>query len=152
MAKNKKIITICTSASFYKHIDEIEKELKKMGFWVKFPKTVYKMRKTKNWDEKIYKTWLNNKEDYKRKTHFIKHHFKKIINSNAVLILNYEKNGMKGYIGGNTLMEMTLAFHYKKPIFIYNPVSEQSSILEEIYGLKPIFLNQDLKLIRKRIR
>jgi hypothetical protein len=48
----------------------------------------------------------------------MKGHFKKVLDSDAILVTNFEKNGVEGYIGGNVLMEITLAFHYKKPIFI----------------------------------
>src|SRR3990167_8370022 len=41
--------------------------------------------------------------------------------------------------------------HYKKPIFVYDAVFEGSNILEEIYGLKPIFINKDLSLIAKKL-
>lgn len=65
------------------------------------------------------------------------------------MVVNLEKKGMKGYIGGNTLMEMGLAFFLKKPIFIYRPISEELVHKEEIYGLLPIFINGDLEKIKK---
>lgn len=143
----RKVITICCSASFYKETLDIEKELKKLGFIVKVPKTVSVMKRNNNFDVESHKTWYKNKLDYKKKTQLIKQHFKKIIESDAILVLNLDKKGIKGYIGGNTLMEMTIAFHYKKPIFVYNPISDNSNIKEEIYGMDSVFLNGDLELI-----
>jgi hypothetical protein len=33
-------------------------------------------------------------------------HFKKIENSDAILVVNYHKNGIDGYVGGSVLMEI----------------------------------------------
>ena len=152
MRKNLKVITICSSSAHYKQALEIEKELKKLGFRVKLPKTAYVMKKTGNFDVSIYKTWYKNKNDYHKKTKFVKDHFKKVIESDGILVTNFEKNGTKGYIGGNVLMEMTIAFHYKKPIFIYNEIQEDLNIKEEIYGMNPVFINSNLEVIRKKIK
>ena len=148
----KKIITICCSASFYSQALEVEKELKKLGFKVKIPSTAYKMKKNNNFDVSFYKTWYSNKSDYKRKTKLMKAHFLKVLAADVILVLNYEKNGVPGYIGGNGLMEMMLAFLHKKPIFIYNKISDELNIAEEVYGLNPIFIDQDLRIIMKKLK
>jgi hypothetical protein len=82
----------------------------------------------------------------------IKDHFRKVIEADAILVLNLEKNGVFGYIGGNTLMEMALAFHLRKPIFIYNEIDDSLNFKEEVYGLEPVFIKGDLKLINKKLR
>ncbi|MCL5438815.1 MAG: hypothetical protein M1268_02400 [Patescibacteria group bacterium] len=148
--KNKKIITICSSATFYKQILEIEEKLKKLGFKVKIPKTAKIMQRNNNFDVGFYKTWFNNKNDYSKKTKLMKDHFKKIIDADMILVANYEKNGVAGYIGGSVLTEMAIAFHYKKPIFIYDEISEDLNIKEEIYGLNPIFIKKNLRIIASK--
>lgn len=145
----KKIITLCSSASFYKECLEIEEKLKKMGFKVKVPSTAYRMKKSGDYNVDTYKTWYKDPSHYKAKTKLMKDHFKKALESDAVLIVNKEKNGIEGYIGGNGLMEMALAFHYKKPIFIWDKISPDLNIKEEILGMNPIFINKDLSLIKK---
>lgn len=145
--KKKKIITICCSASFVKKVLEIEKELEKLGFKVRIPKTANIMRRSNNFDVSFYKTWHQDKNNYPKKTKLMVDHFKKVIESDAILVVNEEKNGIKGYIGGNTLMEMTIAFHYKKPIFIYADIDENLNIKEEIFGLAPVFINKDLNIL-----
>jgi UDP-N-acetylglucosamine:LPS N-acetylglucosamine transferase len=145
-----KIITICSSASHYKQVLEIEKQLKALGYRVKIPKTANIMKRTNNFDVSTYKTWFANKKDYKKKTLLMKEHFKKVLEADAILITNFDKNGLVGYIGGNVLMEMVIAFHYKKPIYIYNDISADLSIKEEIYGMNPIFLNGDLRIISEK--
>ncbi|PIP74533.1 MAG: hypothetical protein COY68_01805 [Candidatus Levybacteria bacterium CG_4_10_14_0_8_um_filter_35_23] len=144
----KKIITICASASHYKSVLEIEKELKKLGFKTKIPQTAKTMQRSKNFNVDDYKTWYKDKKDYGKKTKLILGHFKKILDSDAILVVNMNKNGVKGYIGGNTLMEMTIAFHYKKPIYIYCDISEDLQIKEEVYGLKSKFIKGDLSKIK----
>lgn len=142
-----KTIAICTSASFYKECLDIAKELKRLGFKVKIPKTALTMKRKNNFNVEDYKTWFKNNDDYKLKKDLMKLHFKKIIESDAILVLNNEKKGTKGYIGGNTLMEATIAFHYKKPIFILNEISDDSNIKEEILGMQPVFIKGDLRKI-----
>lgn len=146
-AKNK-IITICSSASFYRDVFEIKKQLEKRGFKVKIPQTAYKMKKSGNFNVKDYKTWFNNKDDYKKKTKLINDHFRKIIQSNAILVVNNEKRGISGYIGGNVLMEMTIAHYLKKKIFIWNDINSDLPIEEEVRALSPIFIHQDLPKIK----
>ena len=147
----KKIIAICSSATHYKDLLEIEEKLKKLGFKTKIPDTARTMKKTNNFDVKFYKTWYKNEKDYTKKTNFIIKHFNKIISSNFILVVNMDKDGIEGYIGGNVLMEMAIAFHYKKKIFIYNNISKTLPIREEVYGLKPIFINRDLgKIIKQK--
>lgn len=128
----------------------IEKELKQLGFSVKIPKTARVMQKTGNFNIASYKTWYKNKLDYKKKKALMDRHFKKVMEADAILVVNNEKNGMQGYIGGNVLMEIVLAYHYKKPVYILNPIAEDFPIKEEIYGLFPIFLNGDLTKIKKK--
>ncbi len=73
-------------------------------------------------------------------------HFQKVAWSDAVLIANYDKNGVAGYVGPNTLMEMGLAFHFNKKIFLLWPVPDMA-YREEIWGMKPVVIAGDLKKI-----
>jgi hypothetical protein len=74
-----------------------------------------------------------------KKHDLILDHFKKIEWAEAILVLNHDKNGVVGYIGGNTLMEMGLALHLDKKIFMTNQVPDVS-YKEEILGIKPIVI------------
>lgn len=77
----------------------------------------------------------------------IQDHFKKVDWADAILVVNPEKRGVAGYVGGNTLIEIGVAFYLKKKIFILNPVSSTLSYKQEILGMKPIVLNGDYSLI-----
>ena len=147
--KNKiRKIVICTSASFYKDALKIEKELKKLGLKVAAPLTAKVMEKAGNFDISFYKTWFKNPKDYNRKAFLMRNHFNKVVKADAMLVVNLEKNGVEGYIGGNTLMEMAIGFYLRKPIFILNKISGGCLFYEEILGMKPIFLHSDLTKIR----
>ena len=145
MIMKYKVITICCSTSFYKQALDIQYELKKKGYMVKIPHIANKMKKSGDFRVETYKTWFKNPKDFTKKAQFMRRHFKKVLEADAILVLNYEKNGIQGYIGGNGLMEMAMAFHYKKPIYILNPVSRNSPLYEEILGTRPIFLNGSLE-------
>lgn len=139
-----KTITICASAAHFKEVVEIGKKLTDLGYRVYLPKTAELMQKTGNFQVADYKTWWKDAKDYDKKTALIREHFSKIDQGDAILVVNLEKNGVKGYIGGNTLMEMGLAFFLGKPIYIYQPLSENPANKEEIYALQPIFLQGNL--------
>ncbi len=146
-----RIITICASAAHYKQALEIEAQLKKLGYKTKVPKTAGVMKRTGNFDVASYKTWYENKSDYGKKTALMKGHLKKIDAADAILVTNFEKNGVPGYIGGNALLEMFYAFLQKKPIYVYNEISEGLAIAEEVYGLNPIFIGGDLTRISQKV-
>lgn len=143
-----KIVTICASASFYREVLEISDQLKKLGFKVKVPKTALRMKRTGNFEVSSQRTWLTNEKDYKIKTQLIKDHFKKVVAADIILVVNNTKHNQVGYIGGNVLMEMTLAFHLKKKIYLWNPPSKDSNYYEEIRGMNPVVINQDLSNLK----
>lgn len=71
-----------------------------------------------------------------KKAAAIREHFSKVAWSEAVVVVNPEKRGVTGYIGGNTLMEMALAFHLGKLIYLTHDVPD-ISYREEILGMLP---------------
>ncbi|HBF66947.1 MAG TPA: hypothetical protein DDW36_00815 [Candidatus Magasanikbacteria bacterium] len=140
-------IVICTSASFYKQALEVAEKLESQGFTITLPLTAHTMKASGDFDVSHHRTWLTNAEDYTKKTHLMRTHFEDIAKGDAILVLNYEKNGVPGYIGGNVLMEMGLAFYLKKPIYILNSVPDILPNYEEVMGVYPIILNGDLTKI-----
>lgn len=141
-----KTITICASATFYRQAVEIEEQLRQLGFTVLLPHSAIAMKEANDFTER--KTWLNNPDDYHVKTDLMRRHFEKVRQGDAILVINLEKHGIPGYIGGNVLMEMAIAFEAGKPIYIYNPITDDFNLREEVYGLEPIFINQDLQRIQ----
>ena len=82
-----------------------------------------------------------------------KDHFNKVADSDAVLILNYPKNNIQGYIGGSTLMELAIARHFNKKIFILHELPSENEIryILEIKVMQPIILKGDLTKINDYI-
>lgn len=76
----------------------------------------------------------------------IQEHLDKISTSDAVLIFNEEKNGVAGYIGGSTLMEMAFAYTQGIEIFVLHRAPD-ISYQDEIMAMQPIMLSGDLHAI-----
>lgn len=71
---------------------------------------------------------------------------KNIKKSDAILVVNYEKNNIDNYIGINSIMEIGIAFNRKKKIFILNKIPENCK--DEFSAIGAIELNGDLAKIK----
>ncbi len=71
----------------------------------------------------------------------------KVKANDAVLVLNYEKNGVPNYIGGATFLEIAHAFYNDKRIFLLNPIPE-CIFTDELKGINPTVLSGDVSKIR----
>ncbi len=59
-------------------------------------------------------------------------------------MLNYDRKGIRNYIGGNALMEIGFAHVLGKKIFLLNPVPEIEFYRAEIEATKPVVLHGDI--------
>lgn len=144
---NLRTITLCSSASMYKKLIQIEKQLLKLGFKVKVPRSARKMEREGNYEMKGKKAWMEDPSQFHKKTALMNAHFKKIEEGDAVLVINLDKGAVKGYIGGNVLMEMMLAYWLKKPIYVWKKMEVEHPFYEEILGMKVKFIDEDLAKI-----
>ncbi len=140
-----KTITICSSANFYKQVNEIKKELEALGYTVLVPQSALKMEASGDYEVSHHKTWFGNADDYDKKAELMRAHFDEVVKGDAVLVVNNEKHGVQNYIGGNVLMEMAIGFHLHKPIYLLNDIPTESPFLEEIVGMGSVPLNGDLR-------
>ena len=145
------IITICSSASFYEQVVAAQAELQAMGFEVIIPLTAEKMKASGDYDVNQYKTWYKDASEYHKKTALMQAHFDEVARGDVTLVCNYEKHGVPNYIGGNVLMEMTIAFYLKKPIYVLNDIPDESSFLEEIMGVGSIPLYGNLQILAQQL-
>lgn len=76
----------------------------------------------------------------------IRRYYEIIKNSDAIMVLNLDKNGIKNYIGGNTFLEIGFAYVLGKKIFLMNPIPEMG-YKDEVMAMQPIILNGDLNKI-----
>lgn len=83
----------------------------------------------------------------KKSQGYIKWYYNAIVQSDAILVLNFDKKGIKNYIGGNTLMEIAFAHVNDKKIFLLNDIPEEVSYVDEIKAMVDIVLNNDLNKI-----
>jgi len=135
-------IVICGSMTASKEMIEAETKLKELGHEVIVPDFTrdYAAMDT---IEKIHKESARNKVEYD----LIKGYFEKIKNNDAVLVANVERKGVKGYIGGNSFLEMGFAFVLNKPIYLLHEIPD-INYKDEIEAMTPIILNGDfLKII-----
>lgn len=143
-------ITICSSAFFTKEAYEIKQKLEEKGHEILvYPREVkvngriipvieyYRMRKNNLTDDLL-----------KIKQRLIDEHIQKIKKSDAILVLNLDKDGRVGYIGGNTFLEMSIAHFLKKKIFIWKKPSEDLPYFEEIRALNPVIIDERLEEIK----
>lgn len=151
-------ITVCGSIAFYNEMEKLKESLEAQGHEVFIPLLSNEVPAEMGGGRKIYfgKYVEDNGGidsfppghalwDLKEKA--IRDHYNKIEWCDAIIVSNHEKRGIEGYIGGNTLIEIGVAFFLKKPIYIVNPVSSELSYKQEILGMKPIFINGDINII-----
>ncbi len=128
----------------YEKLILIEKELLKVGFKVLVPLSARKMEEKGDFSMTGKKAWLKDPNLFYHKKALMDAHFKKVEAGDAVLVVNMDKGDINGYIGGNVLMEMMLAYWLKKPIYIWKQVEPENPFYEEILGMNVQFLNEDL--------
>ena len=68
--------------------------------------------------------------------------------ADAVLCLNLDKNGIKNYIGANTLMEIGFAHVLDQKIFLLNPIPDLPYCQSEIEAVRPVVINGNLSIIK----
>jgi hypothetical protein len=129
----------------------LAEQLKKLGHEAKSLPTEFTDGDGKLWRTVDYHKFkktrpFNDPVFLKNHSQRIHEHFNKVVWSDAVLIANYDKNNIPNYIGPNTLMEMGLAFHLGKKIYLLNEVPE-TAWKEEVLGMRPLVLNGDLSQI-----
>ncbi len=152
-------ITICGSIGFYKEMQEAKVSLEGNAHEVKIPELALEVPESYGGGHKLYfgeyveknggiDAFPAGHEIWDLKEGAINDHFRKIEWCDTILVVNCDKRGISGYIGGNTLIEIGLAFYLKKKIFILNDVSSELSYKQEIMGMKPVFINGDYSQIK----
>lgn len=114
-------IVICGSIEFTPKIKEVADILTGYGHEVDIPLTSQRIINGELTLEEFKKEKQQNGEGVFRKIKddVIKRYYEIIRQSDAILVLNLEKNGSINYIGGNTFLEMGFAHVLTKPIYLY---------------------------------
>lgn len=135
-------IVICGSVAFCKEMVKIRDVLHEMGHEGIISPSMEDLALDRN--PELMRQIKENHAYIKKRYGFIKWYYNSIVNSDAILVVNYDKNSIKNYIGGNTLMEIGFAYVHDKKIFLLNPVPEELKYKDEILAMEPIILNGDL--------
>lgn len=117
-------------------------ELRERGFAVSTP---VREERSVAWDS------INLVEAVRLKSGYISGYLQEIRSADFVLIANYEKSGIAGYVGANSLIEAAFAYALAIPvIFLYEP-GNQACRLEALAMMKSC-LNGDISGLDKMAR
>lgn len=92
-------------------------------------------------DENSYESTKNKIEK-----DLIRSYYNEIKNADAVLVANYDKNGVINYVGGNSFLEAAFAHVLNKKLYFLFEIPEMI-YSDELKALQPIILNGDLNKI-----
>ena len=128
---------ICSKA-FYGKLADYKEHLENLGHEVFLPnchdcpETEAKFRGTP--EHHVFKAKM-----YRQSEEIIK-------KMDAVLVLNFNKNGQENYIGGATFLEIYDAFRMNKKIYFVNDIPE-NMLKDELIGFNPTIVKDDLTKI-----
>jgi len=133
-------LMICGSMHFSKEMLETKSSLEKLG---------HEAMVSPDIKECLENPDLNMDLNHCIETNIDKKCFNQIAESDGIVVLNYDKNNIKRYVGGATLMEIGLARHLDKKIFLLFDYPEEKDLRYslEIKLAQPTVLNGDLNKI-----
>lgn len=134
-------IVICGSMKLSGKMIEVRDELLKLGHEVILPRHTEEYAQM-NTSDHIH----NESAQNKIKNDLIRDYFNRINENDAILVVNCDLNGVNGYIGGNSFLEMGFAHVLNKEIYLLNNMPD-SSFKDELIAMQPIILNENLGLI-----
>jgi len=89
---------------------------------------------------------ISKEEHIKWKSNMIRLQDTKVRESDALLVLNFEKNNQPNYIGGATFLEIFRAWELGKKVFLFNQIPD-NLLKDELTAMSPLILNGDLTKI-----
>lgn len=138
-------ITVCGSVKFAPKIVEVYNELKRLGHEPMMHEDMFGI--ADGTAKELIDGISMDHSEVKRKYNFIKWWYNCITSGDAIVVCNFDKNGIKNYIGGNTLMEIGFAYVNNKKVFLLNSIPEEVPYVDEIKAMVDKVLNNDLSLI-----
>lgn len=131
--------------AFAKEMLEIKKTLEKAGHEVGLPyETEVHVQNPDFVDN------LSDNLQYCIDNDVIHHSFNLIEKADAIVVVNYPRKGITGYVGTSTLMEIAIAYHYRKKIYLLYPVPHFDEVrwAHELAIMQPVILHGDLGKIQ----
>lgn len=134
-------IGVSGSMQYTEKLLEIAEQLRAMGHQVFTPQNTERyIGKTDEEKEEI-------KLDEKYNNDAIREFWRPMQDADALIVVNYDKHGIKNYIGGNAFLEMGFAYVLNQKIYLMNPIPDIPYYGTEIIAMQPIVLNGDLNKI-----
>jgi hypothetical protein len=134
-------IGVAGSMQFTEKMMDICEQLEKLGheaFMSKF--APYFVGKT-DVEKELIKLHQKNKKDA------IREFWKPMQDAEALLVANFDKHGIKNYIGGNAFLEMGFAHVLNQKIFLLHPIPHMPYYETEIVAMQPAVIDGDLSKI-----
>lgn len=140
-------VAICGSLDFTYEIEKLANELREMGLEVRIPLSSEKILRGEFSLQEI----KQEKEDGSFSDRAIKYdsiraYWEIIETCDSILVANYDKKGIKNYIGGNSFLEMGFAHILHKKIFLLNDIPDML-YSDELKAMQPQVINGDLSKI-----
>ena len=134
-----KILLICSKV-FYDKLSAFKKDLENLGHEVFMPNC---------WDApETESLFRGTPEHHLFKAKMFRQSEETIKKMDAVLVLNFNKNGQENYIGGATFLEIYVAFRMNKKIYFINDIPN-NMLKDELIGFNPTIVGDDLTRIIK---
>ena len=133
-----KVFLICSKA-FYGLLPQYKQQLEQLGHTVFMPNC---------WDApETEAKYRGTNQHHVFKAKMYKQSEEKVKNVDAVLVLNFNKNGQENYIGGATFLEIYDAFRMNKKIYFVNDIPN-NMLKDELIGFNPTVIYGDLSKIK----
>jgi hypothetical protein len=135
-------VGVAGSMQFTERMMDLCEQLRELGhesFMSKF--APYFVGKTDE-EKEVIKLHQKNKNDA------IREFWKPMQDADALLVANYDKHGIKNYIGGNAFLEMGFAHVLNQQIYLLNPIPKMPYYETEIRAMQPVVINGDLTRIK----
>ena len=135
-------VFVAASSSFWDKLPAIKEKLEALGHEVMLPSTVED-------PELEERTWQESNEAHVKLIRKLFEDSAERVGKwcDAFYLLNWDKHGIPGYVGGAALIELYIAHREHKKIFIENDVFP-GPMYDENMGFGPTFIHGNLKRIK----
>ncbi|OQA38707.1 MAG: hypothetical protein BWY51_00808 [Parcubacteria group bacterium ADurb.Bin316] len=141
-------ITIFGSISNAKKIYAIKAKLEKAGHIVYSHEL---MKKYAEGDRELKDRIKKGHHKVKIKHNTFRWYYNAIKKSDAILVCNFKKHGIPGYIGGSVLFEISHAYILNKKIYLLHNIPKIIYYQDEIKAVQPTVLKGNLgKIINQK--
>ena len=131
-------IIVCGSISAADEILSVKQKLEEAGHIVEVPEGVKNAQLRQRTD-----VTMEEKAQDKIEHNLIRGYFEKMKEYDAVLVVNPDKRGVRGYIGPNTLIEMAFGHVLNKNLYVLYTLPDLP-YSSEILATQPLVLSGDL--------